>query len=84
MLLANMLKIKNIVSSNTAYSDWANVWSRKSLYSYPTDGSLGGSRAASYSELKKLGGPGAGPGRRAKNWKAENAATLDVAEVETC
>ena len=46
--------------------------------------SLGGSRAASYSGLKKLGGPGAGPGRRAKNWKAENAATLDVAEVETC
>ena len=45
--------------------------------------SLGGSRAASYSGLKKLGGPGAGPGRWAKNWKAENAALLNVAEVET-
>ena len=46
--------------------------------------SLGGSRAASNNGLMNLGGPGAGPGRRAKNWKAENAATLDVAEVETC
>ena len=46
--------------------------------------SLVGARAVSYSGLMNLGGPGAVPGRRAKNWKAENAATLDVAEVETC
>ena len=45
--------------------------------------SLGGSRAALYSGLKKLGGAGAGPGRWAKIWKAENAALLNVAEVET-
>ena len=51
---------------------------------YQLTDSLGGSRASSNSGLKKLGGPGAGPGRWAKNWKAENAATLDVAEVETC
>ena len=34
------------VSSNTAYSDWANVWNRRRLDSFPTD-SLGGSRASS-------------------------------------
>ena len=45
--------------------------------------SLGGSRASSNSGLKKLGGPGAGLGRWAKSWKAEKAAKLIVAEVET-
>ena len=44
---------------------------------------LVGSRAVSYSGLMNLGGPGAGPGRWAKIWKAENAALLNVAEVET-
>ena len=48
------------VSSNSAYSDWANVWNRRRLDSFPTD-SLGGSRASSNSGLKKLGGPGAAP-----------------------
>ena len=70
------------VSSNSAYSDWANVWNRRRLDSFPTD-SLGGSRASSNSGLKKLGGPGAGLGRWAKSWKAEKAAKLIVAEVET-
>ena len=50
--------------------------------SFPID-SLGGSRASSNSGLKKLGGPGAGLGRWAKSWKAEKAAKLIVAEVET-
>ena len=48
------------VSSNSAYPDWANVWNRRRLDSFPTD-SLGGSRASSDSGLKKLGGPGAAP-----------------------
>ena len=39
--------------------------------------------AASYSGLMNLGGPGAGLGCWAKSWKAENAAMLNVAEVET-
>ena len=41
---------------------------------------LVGSRAVSYSGLMNLGG--AGPGRRAKSWKVENAAKLNDAEVE--
>ena len=44
---------------------------------------LVGSRAVSYSGLMNLGGPGAGLGRWAKSWKAEKAAKLIVAEVET-
>ena len=44
---------------------------------------LVGPRAVTSSGLMNLGGPGAGLGRWAKSWKAEKAAKLIVAEVET-
>ena len=36
--IARTMLLITKVSSNSAYSDWANVWNRKRLYSFPTDG----------------------------------------------